>query len=134
MASPTHMAPLVLDSGGLSRLAEARLRSARMIELFYRNGAWPPLVPTVVLTESLSGRPRTDAAVNRLLKSCTVVEEIPESLARRAGTLRSLAGRGSAVDALVVATAEPGGAVLTGDIGDLSALAYYADDVSIHPA
>ena len=128
------MTSLVLDSGGLSRLAERRLRSARMIESFYRRGAWPPLVPTVVLTESLSGRPRTDAAVNRLLKSCIVVEDVPQSLARRAGVLRSLAGRGSAVDALVVATAEPGGIVLTGDTGDLSALASYADGVSIHAA
>ena len=92
---------------------------------------WPPLVPAVVLTESLSGRPHTDAAVNRLLKSCIVIEEVPQSLARRAGVLRSLAGRGSAVDALVVATAEPGGIVLTGDTGDLSALAAYAVDVSI---
>ena len=96
--------------------------------------SWPPLVPAIVLTESLSGRPRTDAAVNRLLKSCIVVEEIPEALARRAGVLRGLAGRGSAVDALVVATAEPGGAVLTGDVGDLGALADHADNVSIHRA
>ncbi len=128
------MTPLVLDSGGLSRLAEPRLQSVRLIETFHRDGLWPPVVPTVVLTESLSGRPRTDAAVNRLLKSCTVVEEIPEGLARRAGVLRALAGRGSAVDALVVATAEPGGAVLTGDVGDLGALADHADNVSIRRA
>ncbi|WP_420439504.1 hypothetical protein [Candidatus Poriferisodalis sp.] len=69
--------------------------------------------------------------MNRLLKSCIVVEEVPQSLARRASVLRSLAGRASAVDALVVATAEPGGIVVTGDIGDLIALASYADDVSI---
>lgn len=127
------MASLVLDSGGLSRLADRRRHSARLIESLYRDGTWPPLVPTVVLTESLSGRPRTDATVNRLLKSCIVVEEIPESLARRAGVLRTLAGRGSAEDALVVATAEPGGVVLTSDIDDLSALAHYADAITIHP-
>lgn len=127
------MTSLVLDSGGLSRLAERRRQSARLIESLYRDGTWPPLVPTVVLTESLSGRPRTDATVNRLLKTCIVVEKIPESLARRAGVLRTLAGRGSAVDALVVATAEPGGLVLTSDVDDLSALAQYAEDVSIHP-
>lgn len=126
------MTSLVLDSGGLSRLAEPRRQSARLIESLCRDGTWPPLVPTVVLAESLSGRPRTDATANRLLKSCIVVEDIPESLARRAGVLRTLAGRGSAVDALVVATAEPGGTVLTSDIDDLNALAHYADDVSIH--
>ena len=128
------MTPLVLDSGGLSRLAEPRLQNARLIETFYRDGLWPPVVPTVVLTESLSGRPRTDAAVNRFLKTCIVMEEFPEELARRAGVLRTLAGRGSAVDALVVATAEPGGAVLTGDVGDLGALADHADNVSIRRA
>ncbi|MCY4516344.1 MAG: hypothetical protein OXB99_03800 [Acidimicrobiaceae bacterium] len=125
------MASLVLDSGGLSRLAEPRRQSAQLITSLARTAPWPPLVPAVVLTESLSGRPHTDAAVNRLLKSCIVVEEVPQSLARRAGVLRSLAGRGSAVDALVVATAEPGGTVLTSDTGDLSALAAYAVDVSI---
>lgn len=125
------MTSLVLDSGGLSRLAEPGLRSIRLIDALHQTGAWPPIVPTVVLTESLSGRPRTDAAVNRVLKSCAVVEEVSEPLARRAGVLRALAGRGSAVDALVVATAEPGGTVLTGDIDDLSALANHADNVTI---
>jgi hypothetical protein len=36
------------------------------------------------------------------------------------------------VDAVVVATAEPGGAVLGGDLGDLQALATHADDVVVH--
>ena len=79
------------------------------------------------------GRPLTDATAIRLLNTCIVVEEIPESLARRAGALRAPAGRGSAVDALVVATAEPGGLVFTSDVDDLSALAHYAEDVSAHP-
>jgi hypothetical protein len=45
--------------------------------------------------------------------------------------LRRLARRGSAVDALVVALAEPGGTVLTSDLGDLGALAQYADGVIV---
>ena len=129
MASPERA--LVLDSGGLSRLAESGRQSAQLAVSLARTGAWPPIVPTVVLTESLSGRPRTDAAVNRVLKWCTVVEEVAEALARRAGVLRALAQRGSAVDALVVATAEPGGIVLTGDFDDLSALADHAVDVLV---
>jgi hypothetical protein len=52
-------------------------------------------------------------------------------VARRAATLRALAGRGSAVDALVVTLAEPGGTVLTGDVDDLGALAEHADDVVV---
>ena len=42
-----------------------------------------------------------------------------------------MAGRGSAVDAVIVAMAEPGGAVLTGDINDIAALAAYARNVSV---
>ena len=38
---------------------------------------------------------------------------------------------GSAVDALVVAIAEPGGTVLTGDRADVEALAAHADRVSV---
>ena len=48
-----------------------------------------------------------------------------------AGTLRTRARTGSAVDALLVALAEPGGTVLTGDAEDLEALAAHADGVLI---
>jgi hypothetical protein len=56
---------------------------------------------------------------------------IPEALARRAAALRRRARRGSAVDALVVASAEPGGTVLTSDTPDLSALAGHANQVRV---
>lgn len=39
------------------------------------------------------------------LKTCDIMEEVAEPLARRAALLRRLARRGSAVDALVVALA-----------------------------
>ena len=84
-----------------------------------------------MLIESLTGRQRTDAAANRVLKSCVIVEEVPASKARRAAELRARAGRGSAVDALVVATAEGGETVLTGDRGDFFALRDQADDVTV---
>ena len=122
---------LVLDSGGLTALAQRRPSAAALIETFIRDGIWPPVVPSVVLAECVSGRQRTDAAVNRFLKHCEVVEVLPEQVARRAGTLRALAGRGSAVDAVVVAGAEPGGTVLTGDVTDLRALAEHAKDVEV---
>jgi hypothetical protein len=38
------------------------------------------------------------------------------------------------VDALVVAVAEPGGTVLSGDVGDLKALASHARDVVVRRA
>jgi hypothetical protein len=56
---------------------------------------------------------------------------VAEATARRAGNLRARARAGSAVDALLVALAEPGGTVLTGDSGDLDALAAHADGVVI---
>jgi hypothetical protein len=92
---------------------------------------WPPRVPSVVLTECLQGHAGRDASVNRFLKACEISEVVPEFLARRAALLRRLARRGSAVDALVVASAEPGGAVLTSDTDDLEALAIHAVDVVI---
>lgn len=52
-------------------------------------------------------------------------------LARRAGELRHRARRGSAVDAIVVASSEPGGIILSSDVEDLSALASYAKGVRI---
>lgn len=122
---------LVLDSGGLSRLSQRTQRAAAMISALRREGLWPPVVPTVVVVKSTSGRASTDANANRLLKSCDVDPIVPEAKARRAGRLRAAAQRGSAVDALVVALAEPGSTVLTSDRSDLEALATHADRVAI---
>jgi len=91
-------------------------------------------VPSIVLIECLTGRQRSDANINRFLKTCEIVERVLERTARRAASLRVQAGRGSAVDALVVAVAEPGGDVLGGDLGDLRALATYAVDVKVRRA
>ena len=102
-----------------------------MIVALREQNLWPPVVPTVVLVESLEGHAGRDASTNRFLKICDIVEEIPEPLARRAALLRRRARRGSAVDALVVALAEPGGTALTSDPRDLSALAAYANDVDV---
>jgi hypothetical protein len=123
---------VVLDSGGVRHLARRRPDSAALIAVVERDGLWPPIVPTVVLVESLAGRQRTDATLNRFLKTCDIIEDLPERVARRAGALRALAGRGSAVDAVVIAMAEPGGSILGGDVGDLRALAAHADDVTVH--
>jgi hypothetical protein len=122
---------LILDSGGLSFLAKRNQDAIATVRALLSAGYWPPLVPSVVLVESTTGRQRDDAAVNRLLKTCDVQENLPASLARRAGELRHLARRGSAVDAVVVASAEPGGIVLTSDVEDLSALASNSDAVRV---
>ena len=102
-----------------------------MITELRAEGLWPPVVPTPVMIEALHGDAARDAMANRLLKTCDVIEDIPEWLARRAARLRTQARRGSAIDSLVVALAEPGGAVLTSDLGDLRALAEQARNVII---
>lgn len=122
---------LVLDSGGLSRLSQRNRRAAALIAALRAEGLWPPVVPSVVLAESTGGTARTDANINRLLKSCEVDPVVFEAKARRAGELRARARRGSAIDALVVAFAEPGSTVMTSDPGDLVALAAYAAQVII---
>jgi predicted nucleic acid-binding protein len=122
---------LVLDSGGVTRLAERSRDSLALIFAFREQGLWPPKVPSVVLVECLQGHAGRDANENRFLKTCDIAQAIPEAVARRAALLRRLARRGSAVDALVVAMAEPGGTVLTSDPKDLEALAIHAQDVLI---
>jgi hypothetical protein len=122
---------LVLDSGGVSFLAQRSKRSLAMLRAFRDDDLWPPVVPTVILVETLRGRPGPDANTNRFLKTCIIDDHVPTTLARRAAQLRHRARRGSAVDALVVALAEPHGTVLTGDADDLGALAAHADDVVV---
>jgi len=79
----------------------------------------------------LEGHAGRDAPESRFLKACDVTHALPEALARRAALLRRRARRGSAVDALVVAHAEPGGTILTSDPRDLEALAAHAESVAI---
>lgn len=121
---------IVLDSGAVSRLAEASQFSAALIRALRTEGLWPPVVPSAVLVECLTGSP-VDAKTNRLLKTCQITEELTQPLARRAATLRTQASCGSAIDAIVVATAEPGGTVLTTDLTDIKALAAHAVGVFI---
>jgi predicted nucleic acid-binding protein len=114
---------VVLDSHGVTRLAGDR---ARLAEL-RRRGEWPPIIPTVVLTEALTGDHRRDYHQNRLLRTCDI-HPVDEMLAREAAGLRTKvkARRApSATDAIVVAIAEQAGGatVLTSDPGDLKALA-----------
>lgn len=125
---------LVLDASGLSRLAERSLRASALLAALRREEFWPAWVPSPVLVECLTGRVGRDAAVNRLIRTCNVVESIPELLARRAAELRFRARRGSAIDALVVAMAEPDGVVLTSDLGDLRALAANSNGVVVERA
>jgi predicted nucleic acid-binding protein len=122
---------LVLDSGGVTRLAARNRQALSLVRSLVAAELWPPVVPTVVLVESLQGHPGRDANVNRFLKTCIVEPTVTDAIARRAAELRRRAGRGSAVDAIVVAVAEPHGTVLTGDEADLGALSAYARQVTV---
>jgi predicted nucleic acid-binding protein len=123
---------LVVDSGGLTALVAQRAR----LEELRRRGEWPPIVPSVVLTDALTGDHRRDFLENRLLRACDV-RAVDESLARAGAALRtSVSGSRtrSAVDAIVVAIADAvgGAVVLTTDLRDLRALARHtANDVRI---
>lgn len=85
----------------------------------------------MVLVESLYGDPGRDANTHRFLKMCIIDPSVSPLMARRAAELRRRASTGSAVDALVVAIAEPGGTVLTGDRADIKSLATHADHVAV---
>ena len=122
---------LILDSGGFSKLSARTRAAVALIEELKRADLWPALVPTVVLVEALQGHPGKDALANRFLKTVLKEPEVSVGTARRAAELRRRSGRGSAVDALVVALAEPNGTVLTGDEADITALAVYARSVSV---
>jgi predicted nucleic acid-binding protein len=92
-----------------------------------RRGEWPAILPSVVLTEALTGDHRRDYDENRLLRACDV-RPVDELLARSAARLRAKTTTRrtpSAVDAIVVATADDAGGatVLSSDPGDLRALA-----------
>lgn len=126
---------VVLDSHGLTMLSENRAR----LEELRRRGEWPVVVPSVILTEALTGDHRQDFHENRLLRTCDIWP-VDEILARAAALLRALVAARpvpSAVDAIVVAVADlaGGGTVFTSDPGDLRALARHTgNQVEIEPS
>jgi len=125
------LSTLVLDSGAVTVLSKLARPGNAVLKDLRAAGQWPPQVPSAVLVECLTGRGTHDAATHRFLARTVIVEQLPIRVARRAAELRTRARRGSAVDAIVVALAEPGGVVLTTDLDDLRALAAHAEDVLI---
>jgi predicted nucleic acid-binding protein len=130
---------LVLDTEAVNALAHptargaTSLRAAAIGRLAQRHSA-RPIIPLPVLAEVYRGD-RTDVAVDRLIDTAADVVGITVRTVRLAGSLRAHAGRGSAVDALVVAAAiRLGGAVIaTADPDDLRALAADHSNVKIWP-
>lgn len=131
---PGAPARLVLDAGGLRLVAERSTRALALLRALRDVELWPPLVPAPVLIECLSGDAETDEALERALRTVDLVAELPEALCRRAAWLRTAAGRASSTEAIVVALAEPGGAVLTRGNARIEAMALFADRVFVERA
>lgn len=122
---------LVLDSGAVSFLAARTPQALAVLRRLTTAGVWPPVVPSVVLVECLTEQVGRDAPVHRVLSQCDIREHLTVPLARRAAYLRTQARHGSPVDAIVVATAEPGGTAVTADRKDFEALAEWSAAVVV---
>jgi predicted nucleic acid-binding protein len=116
----------------LSRLDQAA-RTLLAGALREQSQVW---IPAPVITELIRGDGRRDATVNRVLKAVGDVHPLDELIARDAGTL--LADGGTAVDAMVVATARRVAGtgtvvIMTSDPRDLTALAVDDPRVRVVP-
>ena len=135
---------VVLDTGGVSALAPAHAKSRARLRAL-RAGVDDLVVPAAVLAEGvLTGHPRRDFFVRRLLEHVAVVP-VDEPIGLVAGTLRQAAIRGgiyptpSGVDAIVVAVADELARrqdveIVTSDrhdIGMLASIAEHAKRISI---
>ncbi|PZS22390.1 MAG: hypothetical protein DLM60_04665 [Pseudonocardiales bacterium] len=124
---------LVLDSGAITALGRRDRQTAARIAALRQRGLWPPIVSTAVLVDSLTGNRVRDALANRTV-GLSLVYPLDEPVACRAAQFRGRARAGSAVDAIVVATAELLEAlVITVNPDDLARLSQQADGVSLLP-
>ena len=111
---------IIYDAGALVA-AERNVRSLWALHDATLRRDLTPIVPAGVLAQVWRGGPQ--ANLSRLLSGCRVTS-LDESLARAAGTLCGQAGTSDVVDASVVVLAHAMRApVVTGDAGDLNALA-----------
>ena len=111
---------IVYDAGALVA-AEHNVRSVWALHDATLRRDLTPIVPAGALAQVWRGGPQ--ASLSRLLAGCRVTS-LDESLARAAGTLCRQAGTSDVVDASVVVLAHAMRTpVVTGDAGDLSALA-----------
>ena len=122
MSNPT----VVLDSGVIDR-ATGNQEFRWVLRDLLEHG-WEPVIPTVTLSESITGRPQ-DAPVNQLINRIGTVDT-DQAMARRAGQLRFGVERSGArrtptgIDAIVAAHAADTheAVVFTSDPSDLRRL------------
>lgn len=94
------------------------------------------VVPAIVIAESTRGN-AADASVNRVVNASTVAP-VDEAAAREAVLLKrraAMSGVPHTIDALVVAVATlaGGGAILTSDVDDITALAAARPEIVVVP-
>ncbi len=124
---------LVLDSGAVTALGRRDRQTAARIAALRERGLWPPILPTTVLIDSLTGNRVRDVLANRTVQM-SLIHPLEEPLARRAAQLRGRARAGSAVEASVVATAELFEVrVITANPHDLARLSQHANGISLLP-
>lgn len=122
MSNPT----VVLDSGVIDRATTDR--EFRWVLRDLLEHGWEPVIPTVTLSEAVSGRPQ-DAPVNQIVNRIGTVDT-DQATARRAGHLRFGVERSGArrtpsgIDAIVAAHAADASeaVVFTSDPSDLRRL------------
>ncbi|MGD0378647.1 MAG: PIN domain-containing protein [Acidimicrobiales bacterium] len=122
MSNPT----VVLDSGVIDR-ATSNAEFRWVLRDLLEHG-WEPVIPTVTLSEAITGRPQ-DASVNQLVNRIGTVDT-DEATARRAGQLRFGVERSGSrrtptgIDAIVAAHAADAqeAVVFTSDPSDLRRL------------
>jgi len=121
---------IIYDAGALVA-AERNVRSLWALHDATLRRDLTPVVPAGVLAQVWRGGPQ--ANLSRLLSGCRV-SSLDEPLARVAGNLCGQAGTSDVVDASVVVLAHlMGASVVTGDAGDLNALARAAGwPISLH--
>jgi predicted nucleic acid-binding protein len=116
----------VFDSGVIDQVTSNR-EFRGVIRDLLENG-WEPVIPTVVLSEAITGRPE-DAPTNQVVRRLDTVDTA-QATARRAGHLRFGVQRAgvrripSGIDAIVAAHAVDAGTavVFTTDTADLRRL------------
>lgn len=113
---------IIYDAGALVA-AERSVRSVWALHDATLRRDLTPIVPAGVLAQVWRGGSPSQANLSRLMAGCRVTS-LDESLARAAGTLCGQARTSDVVDASVVVLAHAmRAAVVTGDAGDLNALA-----------
>ena len=122
MTTPPKSGRVVLDSGGITALAEGNT-TARAVVVRARREGRLVVIPAPVLTEVNTGS-RDHAHIDRVVNQVDQMIETTPERAKEAGVLRARSGVLDVVDAIVVAEAVSvlPAVILTSDPDDIAAL------------